>query len=409
MADASIKHKLTAILAADAAGFSRLMATNEQATLMALDAARAVFRAQIESHQGRVIDMAGDSVLAVFETATGAVGAALEIQQILTLASATEAAHSRMRFRIGVHLGDVIEKHDGTVYGDGVNVAARLEGLADPGGIVVSDAVRGVVNGRVSASFADKGPQELKNIARPIRAFAVVPGGDPAVELPPADAGPVSDAAAKEPSLPGAPGAPGVNREGGMPPRRASPRPAGLFVGRKPELAQLTKALQGARKGFGRVVLLAGSGGMGKTRLTQQLALQAEQGGTPVLWGRCLEEAGAPAYWPWRQLIRSYLRSGADPDPAQTFGSGLADIAGIVPEVAEQFKLLPAGAAPAGDSAASRFRLFDALAAFWRRAAQRAPLLLIFEDLHWADATSLRLFSFLAAELEDSALLIVGT
>ena len=174
-------------------------------------------------------------------------------------------------------------------------------------------------------------------------------------------------------------------------------------------MAQLTKALQGARKGFGRVVLLAGSGGMGKTRLTQQLALQAEQGGTQVLWGRCLEEAGAPAYWPWRQLIRSYLRSGADADPAKTFGSGLADIAGIVPEVAEHFRLRPAAAAPAGDSAESRFRLFDAIAAFWRRAAQRAPLLLIFEDLHWADATSLRLFSFLAAELEDSALLVVGT
>ena len=103
------------------------------------------------------------------------------------------------------------------------------------------------------------------------------------------------------------------------------------------------------------------------------------------------------------------MRSGADADLAQTFGSGLADIAGIVPEVAEHFKLRPAAAAPAGDSAQSRFRLFDAIAAFWRRAAQRAPLLLIFEDLHWADATSLRLFSFVAAELEDSALLVVGT
>ena len=368
---------------------------------MGLDAARAVFRAQIESHQGRVIDMAGDSVLAVFETATGAVSAALEIQHALTLTGAAEAADSRMHFRIGVHLGDVIEKQDGTVYGDGVNVAARLEGLAEPGGIVVSDAVRGVVNGRVSASFADKGPQELKNIARPIRAFALVPSGDPAVELQPAAA---PDADEPSPTV-----VPAARSERGTPSPRATPPPVGHFVGRKAELVQLTKALQGARKGFGRVVLLAGSGGMGKTRLTQQLALQAERGGTQVLWGRCLEEAGAPAYWPWRQLIRSYLRSGVDPDPAKTFGSGLADIASIVPEVAEHFKLRLAAAAPGGDSAESRFRLFDAIAAFWRRAAQRAPLLLIFEDLHWADATSLRLFSFLAAELEDSALLVVGT
>ena len=405
MVDASIKHRLSAILAADAAAFSRLMAADERATLVALDAARAIFRAQIESHQGRVIDMAGDSVLAVFETATGAVGAALEIQRNLTLAGVAEAAHSRMCFRIGVHLGDVIERDDGTVYGDGVNVAARLEGLAEPGGIVVSDAVRGVVNGRVSAGFADKGQRELKHIARPIHVFAVVPVGDPLADMRLADAGTGSAATARE-ALPGVPHA-RVN--GSSTPPRASPRPAGLFVGRKPELAKLTKALQGARKGFGRVVLLAGSGGMGKTRLTQQLALQAEQSGTLVLWGRCLEEAGAPAYWPWRQLVRSYLRSGTDADPAQTFGSGLADIAGIVPEVAEHFKLRPPAAVSAGDSAEARFRLFDALAAFWRRAAQRAPLLLIFEDLHWADATSLRLFSFVAAELEDSALLVVGT
>lgn len=405
MDNASIKHKLTAILAADAAGFSRLMAADERATLMALDAARAVFRAQIESHQGRVIDMAGDSVLAVFEAATGAVSAALEIQQALTLAGAADAEASRMHFRIGVHLGDVIEKHDGTVYGDGVNVAARLEGLAEPGGIVVSDAVHGVVNGRVSASFTDKGIQELKNIARPIRAFALVPGGDPAVDLTTAHAATANDAAAVELPRSGVlPAKPEV-----APSPRASPRPAGHFVGRKPELAQLTKALQGARKGFGRVVLLAGSGGMGKTRLAQQLALQAEQGSTQVLWGRCLEEAGAPPYWPWRQLIRGYLRSGADADPARSFGTGLADIASIVPEVAEHFGLRPTAAALAGDSAESRFRLFDAIATFWRRAAQRAPLLLIFEDLHWADATSLRLFSFLAAELEDSALLVLAT
>ena len=127
-----------------------------------------------------------------------------------------------------------------------------------------------------------------------------------------------------------------------------------------------------------------------------------------MLWGRCLEEPGAPPYWPWRQLIRSYLRSSGDADPAQTLGADLADIAGIVPEVAEQFGVSPRQA-EAGDNAQSRFRLFDAVSDFWRRAAQRAPLLLIFEDLHFADATSLRLFGFLANELDDSSLLVLGT
>lgn len=147
---------------------------------------------------------------------------------------------------------------------------------------------------------------------------------------------------------------------------------------------------------------------MGKTRLAQQLATRAEYDGVAVLWGRCLEEPGAPPYWPWRQLIRSYLRSSGDVDPARTFGAGLADIAGIVPELAEQFPLQQASP-DTGDAAQSRFRLFDAVAGFWRRAAQRAPQVLILEDLHWADATSLRLFGFLATELEDSAMLVIGT
>jgi len=168
---------LAAILAADVAGYSRLMAADERATVAALDAARAVFRTQIESNQGRVIDMAGDSVLAVFETAAGAVSAALAVQQELNASSSAVPEHRRMRFRIGVHMGDLIEKADGTVYGDGVNIAARLEGLAEPGGITISDAVRGAVRGKLRASFVDQGEQQVKNIPYPVRAFAVCTAG----------------------------------------------------------------------------------------------------------------------------------------------------------------------------------------------------------------------------------------
>jgi class 3 adenylate cyclase/DNA-binding CsgD family transcriptional regulator/tetratricopeptide (TPR) repeat protein len=375
------KHRLSAILAADAAGFSRLMAVDEGATVAALDSARAVFRRHIEAHQGRVVDMAGDSVLAVFESATGAVTAALAIQQRLRVARDAAKQERQMRFRIGVHLGDVVEKRDGTVYGDGVNVAARLQALAEPGGITVSDAVRGVVAGRIRAGFADLGRQQLKNIATPVHAFAVHLG----------DAAPSVSVAQAEPPAP-----------------RPPPRPPSLFVGRHRELATLGKALASARHGRGQVVLLAGSGGIGKTSLAQKMASQAEQEGVAVLWGRCLEEPGAPPYWPWRQLIRAYLRHSGDANAAQTLGAGLADIASIVPELAGQFPA-PQPRIENGDTAQSRFRLFDAIAAFWRRAAQRAPQVLIFEDLHWADATSLRLFSFLAAEIEDSALLVIGT
>jgi len=159
------RQRLAAILAADAEGYSRLMAQDERATLAALDAARAVFRQQIELNQGRVVDMAGDSVLAVFDTASGAVTAALGAQRLLE--------DGPLRFRIGVHLGDVIEKADGTIYGDGVNIAARLQALAAAGGITLSDAVRGSVKSRVGASFDDQGEQQVKNMPEPIRAYRV--------------------------------------------------------------------------------------------------------------------------------------------------------------------------------------------------------------------------------------------
>jgi adenylate cyclase len=167
------RKRLAAILAADAAGYSRLMAADENATVAALDSARSVFRSHIESNQGRVIDMAGDSVLAVFDTASGAVSAALAVQETLSAFSNAIAEDRRMRFRIGVHLGDVIEKADGTVYGDGVNIAARLEGLAEPGGITVSESIRSAVKGKVAAEFADLGNQSVKNITDPVHAYMV--------------------------------------------------------------------------------------------------------------------------------------------------------------------------------------------------------------------------------------------
>ena len=159
MSETGLKQRLAAILAADVAGYSRLMAADERATVAALDAARKIFRTHIESSQGRVIDMAGDSVLAVFETATGAVFAALAIQKEIDASADAAPENRRMRFRIGVHLGDVIEKGDGTIYGDGVNIAARLEGLADPGGLTISDSVHNAVRGKVTATFVDQGEQ----------------------------------------------------------------------------------------------------------------------------------------------------------------------------------------------------------------------------------------------------------
>ncbi|HEY5635724.1 MAG TPA: adenylate/guanylate cyclase domain-containing protein [Burkholderiales bacterium] len=195
---------MAAILAADVSGYSRLMAADERATVAALDAARAVFRRHIEANQGRVIDMAGDSVLAVFETATGAVSTALVVQQAFDASAGNVPEDRRMRFRIGVHLGDVIEKGDGSIYGDGVNIAARLEGLASPGGITVSDAVQGAVRGKVTASFVDQGEQTVKNIPHPVRAYRVQANDTPlarAREASTADSPSSTDPFSEKPSI----------------------------------------------------------------------------------------------------------------------------------------------------------------------------------------------------------------
>ncbi len=181
-----LKQQLAAILVADVTGYSRLMAADERATVAALDRARRVIRARVEAHQGRVIDMAGDSALALFETATGAVQAALEIQKEIAAENAGVPEARRMRFRIGVNLGDVMVKPDGTIYGDGVNIAARLEALAQPGGITVSDGIRGAVLGKVAATFIDQGEQLVKNIAHPVRAYALETGEPVRTAAPPA-------------------------------------------------------------------------------------------------------------------------------------------------------------------------------------------------------------------------------
>lgn len=165
------KEHLAAILAADVVGYSRLMRADERSTVATLDEFRDVFRRSIETHGGRIVDMAGDSVLAVFESAAGAVIAATEVQEELAKRNEGLAEDRRMMFRVGVNLGDILEKEDGTVYGDGVNVAARLESTADAGGINVSGTVFESVRAKIDGPFSFLGQQKLKNISDPIAVY----------------------------------------------------------------------------------------------------------------------------------------------------------------------------------------------------------------------------------------------
>ncbi len=181
------------------------------------------------------------------------------------------------------------------------------------------------------------------------------------------------------------------------------------FVGRAGELAALTADLDAAVGGHGGVVLVAGEPGIGKTRLAEELAARATVRGAVVLWGRCWEGAGAPAFWPWVQVIRGYVQVQAE-DLASLrhdLGAGAADIAQLVPAVHDRIPDLPAP--PPLEPEAARFRLFDSLAGFLRTAAARRPLVLVLDDLHWADVPSLALLRFMSRELNGTGPLVVGS
>ena len=184
--------KLTAILAADVAGYSRLMGLDEAGTAKALRDHRAAADPLITDHGGRIVKTTGDGILIEFGSVVGAVECALGLQRLAAERNAGTPAERRMEWRIGVHLGDVlIEGED--ILGDGVNIAARLESIAKPGGICVSEDAFRQVRGKVKAEFADIGEQGLKNIARPLRVYRIGPAPVPERPITPPAALPLPD------------------------------------------------------------------------------------------------------------------------------------------------------------------------------------------------------------------------
>jgi TolB-like protein/class 3 adenylate cyclase len=169
----SLPRRLAAILAADIAGYSRLMHADEVATVRDLKAHQSAILPLIGGHGGRVIDTAGDGIMAEFPSVIGATQCAVEIQTVMAERNAGVPESRRMQFRIGINLGDVI--HDDTrIYGDGINIAARLEALADPGGVLVSSTVYDQVRGKLPVAFEDVGERQVKNIEQPVRMYRLL-------------------------------------------------------------------------------------------------------------------------------------------------------------------------------------------------------------------------------------------
>ena len=181
----------------------------------------------------------------------------------------------------------------------------------------------------------------------------------------------------------------------------------GVFVGRDREMERLRGGLEDALAGRGRLLMLVGEPGIGKTRTAQELDTYARLRGARVLVGRSYEGEGAPAYWPWLQMARAYIQDRGAEEAAAEMGAGAGDIAQVMPELRD---LIPGLDIPKpGDPEQARFRFFDSTATFLRNASRKDPLVLFLDDLHWADKPSLLFLQFLARELEGSRLLVIGT
>ncbi len=285
MPEERLPHKLAAILYADVAGYSRLTGADEEGTHRRLREYLDLIAATIAEHRGRVVHYAGDAVLADFDTVTDAVSCAMSSQAALAERNAELPEARRVEFRVGVNLGEVIVDRD-EIYGDGVNVAARLEGLAEPGGVCASESVRTALGRKLPLEFEFLGEREVKNIAEPVRAYRVVPSdGEADVAMP---------------SRPPCP-------YPGMVPFGAED--AGHFYGRDAEIARMVGLLRRQR-----FMMVIGPSGSGKSSLVQAGLLPALER------SRYFKEG----YW----LIRT-MRPGARPTEA------LADVIGARSETGD--------------------------------------------------------------------------
>ena len=380
MEPTSVLRKLTAILSADVKGYSRLMAEDEVATIRTLKAYRELMASLIQQHRGRVVDTVGDNLLADFGSVVDAVSCAVEIQRQLTERNAELPDHRRMEFRIGINLGDVIVDGE-RIYGDGVNIAARVEGLAEGGGVCISGTVHEQVKNKLAVGYEFLGDHTVKNITEPVRVYQVllVPraGTDQAAH----------STQAVRSILAGT---------------EATTIGSHPLVGRERELSSLQQKLDTALEGKGSVVFITGQAGIGKTRLAREIRHLAEQRGCQWLEGKY--ERSEQPYRAWASVVRAYLPRRKTTSLSSLAGPYAAQLAKIVPELAGG--LASTAASVSGDPESERFFLFEGITQFLIRASEEDPLVLFLDDLQWA--SSIDLLHHLSQKIGNQRILVLG-
>lgn len=384
------QRKLAAILSAGVQGYSRLMGEDEEATIRTLTLYRDVISALIQRHRGRVVDSPGDNLLAEFGSVVDALRCAVGIQQELRERNAHLPSHRQMNFRLGLNLGDVITEEE-RIYGDGVNIAARLERLAEGGGICISGTVYDQVEGKLPFFYESLGEQTVKNIARPVRVYRV------------ASTAPHQEFNTGEPAT-------GSTAQGSafsilpIPDTRLL---VPALVGRDGELTQLHERLEKAARGERQVVFVTGEPGIGKTTLVDAFLNRVrDRDDFRIAHGQCVEQYGAgDAYLPLLEAAHRLCRSpGGDRIIAalqQYAPTWLSQMPGILSPT--EFAALQQRV-----QGFTHERMLREMAEAVEAHTTKRGLIVVLEDLHWSDTATLEWLAYTARRREPAKLLILG-
>lgn len=323
--------------------------------------------AQVEKQRGIPIKDTGDGLMVAFQSARRAVACAQEIQRAIERRN-RKHIDTRVQLRVGLHTGEVIND-DGGLHGETLILAKRIEAVATPGTIFVSDTVYGVL-GTARGELVDRGEFELKGIDARWHLYEV-----PWVDA--ADTGVLSG-------------------------RERTP-----YVGRARERAQLLEAVERARSGAGSLVLIGGEAGVGKSRLVQETADEARRLGMTVLTGHCVDQQGAPPYLPTIEHLEEAARNLTPERLREVLGENAPEIAKLMPELRARYPDIPEPISLPPEQ--ERRYLLHGISEFVARNARNNPILLVFEDLHWADESTLLLVQHLAQRVAEMPLLALGT
>ena len=354
-----------------------------------------VMRGAIRAHEGREVKTIGDSFMVAFASTLQAIECAISMQQGTHRANSSVEESERLQLRIGLEVGEATHE-DGDYFGTSVVIAKRLCDLAGGGQVLVSQLMRRLVGSRGTFTFRELEPRAVKGIAD---AFALCEVMWEPAERPVEESEDADFAGAAAP----------------LPPLIASGETTAFF-GRDSELRELQSCWERARSGERRLFLLAGEPGIGKTRLAAHFGRLAHADGAAVLYGQCFEEAILP-YQPFVEALRHYVLSSSSARLRVQVGANGPVLARLIPELAQQLPDLLSSALPTrslpnpvqDDPQGERYRFFDAIAAMLVEISQERPLVLILDDLHWADTPTLQVLKHFMRAPEDVPVLLLGT